>query len=330
MVGLIDWPYNSVKKNRHKRGRPYVYSPIVILRCFIVRIWFRLDSNRSLHHFLCLNLPYNRKILRACGLSISYLPPSRRTFDRRLKTISTDIKERIATIGNLFVIEGLVRPYVVATDTALLKSNGHVWHKSSMKEGVVPRSGIDTDARWGRSRTKGWLFGYKLHMISSTDPSSTIVPLSADVTTANISDKPVYPDVVAYLSPEILRKIHFMIADPGYDGKKLYDLSMTKGFQLVCPVKRYKRTKEERLKLVEFYESALGQVVYPKRSTSIEPLIEHIKSVFRIDPVPVKGLDKVRSIVLLSVFLYQILVYYNCKILKNDNPRRDIKYMIGC
>ena len=28
-----------------------------------------------------------------------------------------------------------------------------------MKEGVVPRSGIDTDARWGRSRTKGWI-GY--------------------------------------------------------------------------------------------------------------------------------------------------------------------------
>ena len=63
--------------------------------------------------------------------------------------MSTDIRERIATIGNLFVIEGLVRPYVVATDTALLKSNGHaVWHKSSMKEGVVPRSGVDTDARW--------------------------------------------------------------------------------------------------------------------------------------------------------------------------------------
>ena len=60
-------------------------------------------------------------------------------------------------------------------------------------------------------------------MISSTDPSSTIVPLSADVTKANISGKPVYPDVVAYLSPEILRKVHFMIADPSYDGKKLYD-----------------------------------------------------------------------------------------------------------
>jgi len=217
-------------------------------------------------------------------------------------------------MGNLFVSEGLVKPYVVATDSALLKSKGRVWHASSMKEGIVPCSGIDTDARWGFSHTKEWIFGYKLHMASSTDPStSIIVPLSADVTTANVSDKPVYPDVISYLYPETLRKIHFMVADPGYDDQELYDLSMTKGFQLVCPVRRYKNTPEERLKLVDFYESALGQVIYSRRSTSIEPLIEHIKSVFRIDPVLARGLDKVCGILLLSVLLYQILVYYNCK-----------------
>ena len=268
--------------------------------------------------------------MKACGLSVSYLP-NRRTFDRRLKTIYTDIKERISTMGNLFVIERLVRPpRVVATDTALLKSNGKVWHKSSMKQDVVPRSGIDTDARWSRSRTKGWIFGYKLHMISSTDPLSTVVPLSADVTTANISDKPAYTDTVSSLLPETLKKIHYMVADPGFSGKKQYDFSLRKQFQLVCPVKRYKNTPEKRLKLADFYESALGQVIYSKRKISIEPLIEHLKSVFRIDPVPVKGLDKVRSIVLLDVLLYQITVYYNCKVLKSDNPRRDIKYMIGC
>jgi hypothetical protein len=307
-----------------------VYSPTIILRCFIVRIWFRLDSNRSLHHFLCLDLPYNQRIMKVCGLSVSHFPPSRRTFDRRLKTISKDIKERIATIGNLFVSEGLVRPYVVATDSALLKSKGKVWHKSSMKDGVVPCPGIDTEAKWGYSHTKEWIFGYKLHMICSTDPSSTIVPLAADVTTANISDKPIYPDVVSYLLPETLKKIHYMVADPGFSGKKLYDLSMTKGFQLVCPVRKYKNTPVERLKLVDFYQSSLGQVIYSRRRISIEPLIEHIKSVFRIDPVPVRGFENVRGIILLVVLLYQILVYYNCKVLKNDNPRRDIKYMIGC
>ena len=139
-----------------------------------------------------MDLPYNRKIMKACGLSVSYVP-SRRTFDRRLKTVSSDIKERISTIGNLFVFEDLVKPYIIAMDSTLLKSKGKVWHTSSIKEGIVPRSGIDTDARWGFSHTKGWMFGYKLHMISSTD--SLIVPLAADVTTANIPDNQVYPEL---------------------------------------------------------------------------------------------------------------------------------------
>jgi hypothetical protein len=63
----------------------------------------------------------------------------RRTFDRRLKTISIDIKERIATMGRLFVAQGLVDPYITAIDSTLLKAKGHVWHKSSMTKGIVPR-----------------------------------------------------------------------------------------------------------------------------------------------------------------------------------------------
>ncbi len=81
-------------------------------------------------------------------------------------------------------------------------------------------------------------------------------------------------------------------------------INMRLGFQLVCPVYRYRTTLEERLQLVDFYESALGQVVYSKKSISIEPLIEHIKSIFRADPLPVRGYDKVSGIVLLSVLLY--------------------------
>lgn len=138
---------------------------------------------------------------------------------------------------------------------------------------MVPRSGIDTDARWGLSHTKGRIFGYELYMVCSTD--SVIVPLLFDVTTANVSDKPVYPDVISNLSHEILKRIHYMVADPGC-GDKLYDLSMAKGFQLVCPVRKYKNTPEERLKLIDFYQSSLGQVIYSRRRISVEPLIEYI------------------------------------------------------
>ena len=106
-----------------------------------------------MHTFLDIDCQYNHKLAIACGLITI---PSRRTFDRRLKTISTDIKERISTMGYLFVVEGLVDLSITAIDSTLLKAKGGVCHKSSMKKGVVPRSGIDTDARWwGYNHTKG-------------------------------------------------------------------------------------------------------------------------------------------------------------------------------
>ena len=47
---------------------------------------------------------------------------------------------------------------------------------------------------------------------------------------------------------------------------------------------------------------------------SIEPsLIEHIKSVFRIDPLPVYGFHAGICNYDYCVLLYQLMVYYNCK-----------------
>ena len=317
MIGLIPWPKPDRKRGR---GRPYVYPPTVILRCFVVRIWLRLDSNRALHDFLAMDYyPYNRKVLKACGLTSL---PDRRTLDRRLSTISLDIKERISSMGNLFVNERLVDPYIAAIDSTLLRAKGHLWHKSSMITRVVPRSGIDTDARWGFSHTKGWIFGYKLHITSST--GSLIVPLSADFTQADTQDNQMYYAIISSLP----QGIRYMAADSGYDDHKLYNLSITRGFELVCPVSQiYNNTSSDRLQLIEFYESELGQVIYSWRSISIEPLIEHIKDVFKIDPLPVRGYQKAAGLLLLSVLLYQIIVYYNCKTHK-ELPKA-IKHMLG-
>ena len=286
-------------------------------------MWFRLDSNRALHEYLAMDLSYNKKVMKECGLSRI---PSRRTFDRRLTTLSGDIKNRITTMGKLFVHDKIIDPSILSTDSTLIKAKGHVWHKSSMKKKVVPHASIDTDARWGFSHTKGWIFGYKLHLISST--GSIIVPLAADFTTANIPDNQMYSLLItASLPLAIIRMTSYMSADPGYDDHKLYYLSTNMGFRLVCPVQRYKNTSDDRLKLVEFYESNIGQNIYSLRNTSIEPLIGRIKSALRIDPLPVRGYTKSCAIVLLSVLLYQILVYYNCKT-NMDNPIA-IKYLLG-
>ena len=111
-----------------------------------------------------------------------------------------------------------------------------------------------------------------------------------------------------------LSSVLYMAADPGYDDKKLYEYSKKiLGYSGLSSVERYKNTPKKRLDLVCFYQSALGQYIYNQRGISIEPLIEHIKSVFRIDPLPARGFNTVSAIVLLSVLLYQIMVYYNCK-----------------
>jgi hypothetical protein len=197
-----------------------------MLRCFIVRIWMRIPSNNALHSFFLLSVDnrYNAKVMAACGL---HRIPDRRTFDRRLKNISADgsdedLRPRIVAMGRLFVAEELVDPYIASVDSTLLKAKGHVWHASSMEKNVVPYSGIDTDARWGRSKTKGWVFGYKLHVVSGT--GSLIVPLSADFTTANVPDSKVYARITASL-----RGVRYVDGDEGYDVDDLYELSRGRG-----------------------------------------------------------------------------------------------------
>jgi hypothetical protein len=301
LIGCIPWLTSP-----RKLGRPYVYSPTVIVRCFIVRLcWFRLDSNNALHIFLNMDCLYNRKLAIACGL-VSI--PSRRTFDRRLKTMSNEIQERISTMGHLFVVEGLVDLSITAIDSTLLKAKGHVWHKSSMEKGIVPCPGIDTGARWGYSHTKGWIFGYKLHLTCTA--GELVVPLTADVTTANVQDNQMYVSITPSSSVFSLSSLRYMVADPGYDDKELYGYSKkTLGIDLVCPVEKYENTSKKRLELVCFYQSVLGHTIYSQRRISVEPLIEHIKSIFRIDPLPVRGFHTVSAIVLLSVLLYQIMWY---------------------
>ena len=89
-----------------------------------------------------------------------------------------------------------------------------------MTEGVVPRSGIDTMQDGDSANTKGWIFGYKLHLISSTG-GSIIVPLAADFTTANIPDNQMFNTFTSNLPITIIKETCYMSADPGYDDHKL-------------------------------------------------------------------------------------------------------------
>ena len=103
------------------RGKPY-YSPTVMVRCFIVRVWLRIPDNNALYDYFSIDISYDRKLMRECSLDRL---PDRRTFDRRFRVISIDIRSRIGAMGMLFIKEGLVDP-VVSVDSSLLKVKGHV------------------------------------------------------------------------------------------------------------------------------------------------------------------------------------------------------------
>jgi hypothetical protein len=313
LIGLL-FLYTDDDK---KRGRPYVYPTCTMVRCFVVRIWFRIPSNNCLHHYFSINTRYNKKIMKSCGLDTL---PDRRTFDRRFKTIP--VGSMISTMGKRFVTEKIIDASIVSVDSSMIRAkNGHVWHRKQMASGYVPRSGIDTDARWGFSGTKGWIFGYKLHMTSST--GKLIVPLSASITPANVYDNQMYQELTGHLPDGI----QYVAADAGYDDWKLYDYTRQKGARLVCPVRRYHHTKGERLEIISFYKSRKGRKIYRNRGVSIEPLFCTVKETFGMDPSPVRGFDNVSSYLLMCVLVYQLTVYWN-SITGNVNPRC-IKRMLG-
>ena len=107
--------------------------------------------------------------------------------------------------------------------------------------------------------------------------------------------------------------VYYMVADPGYDSKKLCPYSKILRIDLVFPVKRYEITSKERLEFVCFYQSVLRQTIYSKSRTSIEPLMEHIKSVFRIDQLSVLWFQTVSATVfLMGIILSDMMIYYNC------------------
>ena len=313
---MIPWPRVAI---RRQRGRPYVYSPIVMLRCFVVRLWLRIPSDNALHSFFVLSVDnrYNARVMLACGLD---RVPDRRTFDRRFRSVSSDVRSRIDSMGLLFVEERLVDPYIVCVDSTIVKARkGLEWHAKDRRKGRIPYTGIDTEARWGKSKTKGWLYGYKLHLLCST--GSLIVPLSAEFTTANVSDNRTYGQVTSSL-----RGVRYVSGDEGYDDKDLYELSRQRGFELVCPIDRRASTPPERVELWLFYQSELGRAISSWRMKSIEPLNEQLKDVFGLDPLPVRGLAKAASVVLLSVLLYQVAVYYNRV---TGRPPKELKHMLG-
>jgi len=311
LVGML-----SLYEDAIRRGRPYVYPTILMVQLFIIKSWMRIPSNNTLYYFLFIKTQSD-ELLKVCKLNKI---PDRRTIDRRFQVLPID--KIIGRMGNLFLSEKLVGNSSASIDSSMLKAVGPVWHKSDIKKNHLPIAGIDTDAKWGFSKSKGWVWGYKLHMSCST--GKLIIPLSACISTANVHDSRPYEKLI----DSFAGLVQNILCDPAYDNGTLYKSSKSNGVRLICPIKKYHSTPPDRMKLVKFYNSTKGQKLYSQRKISIEPLFEILKGAFNIRNLSVKGFANVQSFVLICVLVYQLAVYYNC-ITKVENPRI-VKRMLCC
>jgi hypothetical protein len=198
LVSLIDRIPTPPPSARPCRGRPPVYSDGLFLKALVVMIVKRLHRVGELLAVLEEPTPE----MRALGglLCERGRYPSRRTFERRLRTLPETLPERIGCLGRH--LAALLRPWedsgrAVALDSTVLGAKGGVWHKKDREAGVVTHSSIDTEAGWTKSGWHGWVYGWKLHL--ATTVSAVWIPLCAHLTPANVSDNRIAPLLIEEL-----------------------------------------------------------------------------------------------------------------------------------
>lgn len=280
---------------------------------------YRLTSVRSLARFL----EQHPEIAKACGLSEKL--PSYRTLARRFKTLDSVVISFARQVLQVLIKYQLIDLAVIATDSTLLEAKGRKAHKN--KPEIVPS---DPDARWGWSRTRGWVFGYKLHLTSTVLGKGTLVPLCWEVTSANRHDTTQFIPLMeeaTFLAEISNEGINISLADNGYDYNGNYYWCDERTINLITPVRRFKNRSEIPLKekVKKFVDSSQGKKLYQRRGDN-ERLIGQLKEVYLLDPLPVMRKENVIPYLSLVNLAYLLGVLYNHL---NGRSQRAIKSLVA-
>ena len=158
LVKLVDHVPTPTPPAKRGPGRPRVYTDRLFLKALVVMIVRHLHTVTELLSVLAQPTP-EMQLLRVL-LSEEAKFPSRRTWERRLKTLPDTLPARIGCLGRHLL--ALIRPWAncgraVALDSTVLRARGGVWHKKDREAGKVPHTSIDTEAHWTKSGWHGWV-----------------------------------------------------------------------------------------------------------------------------------------------------------------------------
>lgn len=281
------------------RGRPRVYPDGLFMKALVIMIVRRLHKVGEL--LAVLEEPTDemrslRELLREDGRF-----PSRRTFERRLRSLPETLPERIGCLGRHLVAR--IEPWArcgraVAIDSTVLRARGGVWHKRDKEAGVVPHSSIDTEAGWTKSGWHGWVYGWKLHLACTV--AGVWIPLAARLTPANASDSRLAPLLIEELPDEA----RFVLGDTHYSARNVREACLAREMFLVASGRRgpYPHTDAG----VE-----VRRILHRLRHVAIENLYEHFKALFEAHgSVPTTGRLDTARFALGAVFVYQLALLH--------------------
>ena len=294
MIDLIPVPAAQPAKP----GRPVTYPEKLFLQALVIMIVKHLHK---VHELLSvLNEPTYEMQQLGCLLTENGRYPTRRTWERRLKGLPASLPAQIGCFGR-YLVE-LIAPWAtcgraVAIDSTILRSKGGVWHKKDREQGAVPHTSIDTEAHWTKSGWHGWVYGWKLHIACAV--AAIWIPLSAELTSANVADNEIAAALIYQLPPEAL----FVLGDLHYNAPNVREVCEQTGRLLVTTqYGPYPHTDEG----VE-----VRRIFHKLRSLAIENFNEHFKGIFDgHGQVPTRGLINTQRFALGAIFVYQLALLY--------------------
>jgi hypothetical protein len=298
LVKLVDRIPVPPPPQRRGRGRPKVYPDRLFLKALVIMIVRHLHK---VHELLSvLEQPSAEMQAVRALLTVGGRYPTRRTWERRLKAIPDTLPAQIGCLGRYLV--DLIRPWTTcgraaSIDSTVLRANGGVWHKKHREQGVVPHTSIDTEAGWTKSGWHGWVYGWKLHVVSTV--AAVWIPLAAELSPANQADNEAAPALIE----ELPHDTRYLLGDKHYNAPNVRQAwESFDRFLIVPQYGSYPHTgigKEVR------------RIFHKLRSTAIENFNEQFKGIFDSHgQVPTKGLINTRRFALGAIFVYQLALLY--------------------
>lgn len=298
LVKLVDCVPMPTFPAKRGRGHPKVYTDRLFLKALVIMIVRHLHTIHELLAVLAQPTPEMQELRSLLNEQGRF--PSRRTWERRFQAIPATLPAQIGCLGRYLV--SLIQPWhdcgrAVAIDSTVLRARGGLWHQKHREKGEIPHTSIDTQAHWTKSGWHGWVYGWKLHVVSVV--AGVWFPLAAMLTPANIADS----DPAPQLLREVPAEVRFVLGDRHYNTPEL---------RQIC-------WQDHRLLVATKYGSyphtdngvEVRRIFHKLRSVSIENFNEHFKGIFDgHGQVPTKGLIATQRFALGAIFVYQLALLY--------------------